>query len=200
MLYNKFEKRNGFNDPKPITYPTHCRYCGESAVYYEKEYPSGRKSKVFFEELGTPWPIHFCHEFLNTDKAKVHICWTRSINIYWVKRGHNAWYRLDGLPKDIVSLRHKGVYIIWYFDRLGIARTVKVGSGQLGRHLAADRQNPQVQRYADRTLHVTWALMREDDMDGVASSLSQKLEPFAGEAYSGNTRVIVELPSTLRWY
>ena len=102
------------------------------------------------------------------------------MNIYWVKRGHNAWYQLDGLPKDIVSLRHKGVY--------------------LGARLAAEHRNPQVQRYADRTLHVTWALMREDDMDGIVSSLSQKLEPFVGEAYSGDTQVIVELPSTLRWY
>ena len=200
MLYNKFEKRSDFNVPKPIINPTHCRYCGERVVYYEKEHPSSRKSKVFFQELGAPWPIHRCHEFLNTDKAKVHICWTRSINIYWVKRGHDVWYRLDGLPKNIVSLRYKGVYIIWYFDRLDIVRTVKVGSGQLGACLAAEHRNPQVQRYADRTLHVTWALVQEDDLDRIASSLSQKLEPFVGEVYSGDTQVIVELPSTLRWY
>lgn len=71
MLYNKFKKRNGFNDPKSITYPTHCRYCGEKVFYYKKEHPSGRKSKVFFEKLGKPWPRHFCHKFLNTDKGNI---------------------------------------------------------------------------------------------------------------------------------
>ena len=112
----------------------------------------------------------------------------------WEKRGDNEWYRLDGLPKDIVSLRCKGVYIIWYFDRRGSARTVKVKSGQLRTCLAAENRNPQVQRYADRTLYVTWALVREDVMGDIASSLSQKLEPFAGETYSGDTWTIVELP------
>ena len=201
MLYNTFDKRNSFNDPKPIIYPTHCRYCGERAVYYEKEHPSGRKSKVFFEEkeVGTPWLKHLCPELLNTEKAEVHICWTRSMNIYWVKRGHDAWYQLNGLSKNITSLRHKGVYIIWYFDEFDGARTVKVGSGQLGACLMDEHWDPWVQRYADRTLHVTWALIPQGDMDGVANSLSQKLEPFVGEAYSGDTRVIVELPSTLRW-
>jgi hypothetical protein len=33
-----------------------CRYCNASVFYYENEYGS----KVFFDELGWPWPKHSC--------------------------------------------------------------------------------------------------------------------------------------------
>ena len=33
-----------------------CRYCGASVYYYENEHGS----KVFFDELGWPWPKHSC--------------------------------------------------------------------------------------------------------------------------------------------
>jgi hypothetical protein len=33
-----------------------CRYCGASVFYYENEHGS----KVFFNELGWPWPKHSC--------------------------------------------------------------------------------------------------------------------------------------------
>jgi hypothetical protein len=33
-----------------------CRYCGASVFYYENEHGS----KVFFDELGWPWPKHSC--------------------------------------------------------------------------------------------------------------------------------------------
>ena len=46
-------------------YPTHCRYCGKDVIYYEKEHKSGRTSKVFFDALGKPWPLHRCREYLN---------------------------------------------------------------------------------------------------------------------------------------
>ena len=43
------------------TYPTHCRYCGKDVFYHENEYGS----RVFFEDLGKPWPKHRCREYLN---------------------------------------------------------------------------------------------------------------------------------------
>ena len=47
------------------TYPTHCPRCGENVYYYEKKHASGRTSKVFFDDLGKPWPRHRCREVLN---------------------------------------------------------------------------------------------------------------------------------------
>ena len=201
MFNNKFNWENDDNNYRCITYETHCRYCGKDAVYYEKEHGSGRTSKVFFEDLGGPWPKHFCKAFWNTDKAEVYIYGTGSMNIYWVKRGYDIWYRLDDVSADIVSSRYEGVYIVWYFDVLGIARTVKVGEGHIGAGLEAAREDAEVQQYANRTLYATWALVRDCHIESVAVSLSQKLQPFVGEQYSDrDPGVIVGLPPKIRWY
>lgn len=47
------------------TYQTHCPRCDANVYYYEKKHASGRTSKVFFEQLGKPWPRHHCREDLN---------------------------------------------------------------------------------------------------------------------------------------
>lgn len=184
-----------------ITYETHCRYCGQDVVYYEKEHESGRTSKVFFQELGGAWPKHSCEAFLNTDKAEVYIYGTGSRDISWVKRGYDSWYRLDDVSADIVSSRYEGVYIVWYFDGRGIARTVKVGEGYIGKALKAVRADTEVQRYAGRTLYTTWALVCRGFRESVSVSLSQKLQPWVGELDSDrNPDVRVGLPSKIRWH
>lgn len=38
------------------TYPTTCQYCGESVFFYT----NSNGSKVFFDALGDPWPLHDC--------------------------------------------------------------------------------------------------------------------------------------------
>ena len=40
------------------TYPTTCRTCSADVFYFS----CGHGSKVFFKELGPPWPIHDCEE------------------------------------------------------------------------------------------------------------------------------------------
>ena len=44
------------------TYPTHCRYCGGKVFYHYG-------SRVFFEELGQPWPKRRCREYLNRHRG-----------------------------------------------------------------------------------------------------------------------------------
>ena len=201
MFYEQFKRENDANDTKCLTYETHCRYCGENTVYYEKEHGPGRTSKIFFEALGGVWPKHFCKAFWNTDKAAVYIYGRGSRNIYWVKRRYDSWYRLNDVSADIVSSRYEGVYIVWYFDALGIARTVKVGEGSIGTGLEAVQADAEVQRYAGRTLYATWALVRRCFRESVSVSLSQKLQPFVGERYSDrDPGVIVGIPSKIRWH
>ena len=201
MFNNKFNWENDDNDYRCITYETHCPYCGQAAVYYEQAHESGRTSKVFFEDLGGAWPKHFCKAFWNTDKAEVYIYGTGSRNIHWVKRGYDSWYRLNDVSADIVSSRYDGVYIIWYFDASRIARTVSVGNGCIAACLESARRDPEVQRYADRTLYATWALVRRGFRESVWVSLSQKLQPFVGEQYSDrDPGVIVGLPPKIRWH
>ncbi len=196
MFYNRFNRKNYRNVYESKTSERLCPYCGEDVVYYENSYGS----RVFFEDFGKPWDKHGCREFLDTDKARVYICGAGETGIYWVKRGYSSWYRLEGLSADIESLRHKGVYIIWYFDVLGTARTVKVGSGQLGASLEAERRNPDVQRYADRgRLHVTWALVGSSHRGSVVDSLNRKLQPFVARREFGDSSICVELPTKLTW-
>jgi len=38
------------------TYPTRCRYCGAEVFYFSCDCGS----KVFFDSLGWPWPVHDC--------------------------------------------------------------------------------------------------------------------------------------------
>lgn len=40
------------------TYPTRCRYCGEDVFFFS----CSCGSKVFFDSLGPPWPLHDCLE------------------------------------------------------------------------------------------------------------------------------------------
>ena len=201
MFNNKFNRKNDKNASACITYETHCRYCGKDAVYYEKEHGSGRTSKVFFEELGGVWPKHFCKAFWNTEKAEVYIYGRGSMNIYWVKRGYDSWYKLNDVSADIVSSRYEGVYIVWYFDVRGIARTVKVREGSIGTSLEAVQADAEVQRYAGRTLYATWALVGRDFRESVSVSLNQKLQPFVGERSSDRySSVTVGLPSKIRWH
>ena len=89
---------------------------------------------------------------------------------------------LNGVSADIVSSRYDGVYMIWYFDASGIARTVRVGAGCIRERLEAARRDPEVQRYAGLGLYATWVLVRECHRESVADSLSQKLQPFVGAA------------------
>ena len=195
MSYSKINPKNNHNAPERKTYELRCPYCAQDVVYHQNEH----NSRVFFEDFGKPWDKHNCWEFLETDKARIYVYGAGEIGIYWVKRGYDRWYQLNGLDESINSLRCKGVYIIWYFDAASTARTVKVGKGRLQEQLAAERRNPEVQAYAHRLLYVTWALVRDHYLNSVAMSLSQKLQPFVGRQDSGDTGIFVGLPSKLEW-
>lgn len=195
MSYSKLKKNSDPNVPERKTYELRCPYCAQDVVYHQNEY----NSRVFFEDFGRPWNKHGCRKFLDTDRARVYICGAGETPIYWVKRGYDRWYRLDGFDEGINSLRYKGVYIIWYFDAVNTARTVKVGKGRLRERLVAERRSPELQAYAHRPLYVTWALVRDCHLNSVAISLNQKLQPFVGERFSGDTGIFVGLPSKLKW-
>lgn len=183
------------NTRKRITGERQCPYCDGTVVYYQDEYGSCE----LFEDFGIPWEKHNCQEFLNTERAPVYIRGVGEKRLYWVKLGYDTWYQLSELSENISSLRYNGVYIIWYFDASNIARTVKVGSGHLWSCLESENTDPKVEKYADRNLYVTWALVLADDIENISVSLNQKLQPFVGQQRLGDPRVFVELPSKLKW-
>ena len=46
---------------KRKTHPTTCKYCRKDVFYHQND----RGSKVFFNELGKPWDLHRCAEYLS---------------------------------------------------------------------------------------------------------------------------------------
>ena len=54
------------------TYPTSCPTCTASVFYFS----CGHGSRVFFDELGSPWPIHDCEE-----------SWARNLKRYTDENG-----------------------------------------------------------------------------------------------------------------
>jgi hypothetical protein len=51
------------------TFPTVCRYCLSSVFYFECDCGC----KVFFDDLGSPWPLHRCPEYLDASADPVGI-------------------------------------------------------------------------------------------------------------------------------
>lgn len=51
------------------TYPAQCRYCGRPVLYFT----CNCRSKVFFDELGWPWPEHRCLGYLIAQYGKTFI-------------------------------------------------------------------------------------------------------------------------------
>ena len=69
MFYNRFNRKDYRNDYEGKTSKRLCPYCGSDVFYYEKKHESGRTSKVFFDALGKPWPLHRCREYLNRQRG-----------------------------------------------------------------------------------------------------------------------------------
>lgn len=47
------------------TYPTRCQYCGKQVFFFMCDCGS----RVVFDALGQPWPIHHCEEWLEIDNG-----------------------------------------------------------------------------------------------------------------------------------
>ena len=76
------------------TYPLTCRYCGEGVFYFSCDH----ESKVFFDELGPPWPQHNCGHIGNpVDNRPSIIPSIPGIN--WIRGGQAKGNLLPGLVR-----------------------------------------------------------------------------------------------------
>ena len=117
------------------------------------------------------------------------------MNLFWLKCENNAWCSL----RD-VDLSHSyydnfvGIYIIWYWDNLGNAVTVKVGQGNLRERLTAHNTDPRIQQYAHLNLLVTWTDTLPYLRDGVEVYLGKVLKPRVGSLFPNAKPIPVSLP------
>ena len=78
------------------------------------------------------------------------------MELNWIKCMEDRW-----CPFFTVNLGHQhfvglsGVYIIWHGGNA--PRVVYVGKGEIANRLRSHRSNPNIERYSDRGLFVTWA-------------------------------------------
>ena len=117
------------------------------------------------------------------------------MNLFWLKCENNAWCSLRE-----VDLSHSyydnfvGIYIIWYWDNLGNAVTVKVGQGNLRERLTAHNTDPRIQQYAHLNLLVTWTDTLPYLRDGVEVYLGKVLKPRVGSLFPNAKPIPVSLP------
>ncbi|WP_416437701.1 hypothetical protein [Phnomibacter sp. MR] len=76
-----------------------CPVCGESVFFYKSE-AGGR---VYFDELGPPWPKHPC-----TDNSEYNYHNPKPSNEYFIKV--NVWQKNDWVPVLAKNMTHKSAY------------------------------------------------------------------------------------------
>lgn len=86
-----------------------------------------------------------------------------------------------------------GVYVVWHGGNQ--PATVLVGRGVIRDEIAARRIDPDVQRFANLDLFVTWASVLPAEAAAVQSFLTNQLNPkIAQENFFGIAPVPVNLP------
>ncbi len=71
------------------TYPTRCKYCGGQVFYFSCDCGS----KVFFDDLGPPWPEHRCFEYLSAQYGRDFIA--NGMAIMMMTPGVEIGHRID---------------------------------------------------------------------------------------------------------
>ncbi len=89
----------------------------------------------------------------------------RAVDVNWIRNADGNWYLLDELPRTLPSMRCDGIYILWYFDESHAPQTVRVGIKGVNDHLGMMRKDPEVEKYAEHPLYITWAEVKSPSLD-----------------------------------
>jgi hypothetical protein len=117
------------------------------------------------------------------------------LQVTWVKNRIGGWCELNTVDLSHQALQVKGVYVIWC-GPTGEEKSavVYVGQGVVKDRLADHRDDPRIQKYANRTLYVTWAVVEASKRDGVEAYLSNRYAPLVGERRPAATPISVNSP------
>jgi len=104
------------------------------------------------------------------------------LRVTWVKDRSGRWCQLNTVDLSHKALEVAGIYVIWCGPTtLEKAAVVYVGQGAVKDRLDDHRDDPRIQKYAYRTLYVTWAAVEASKRDGVEAYLSKRYAPLVGE-------------------
>lgn len=117
------------------------------------------------------------------------------LQVTWVKARGGGWCQLNTVDLNHQAVKVEGVYIIWCgpTDREKAA-VVYVGQGVVNERLADHRDDARIQKYANRTLYVTWVVVEAGKRNGVETYLSKRYVPLVGERRPTATPISVNSP------
>ena len=104
----------------------------------------------------------------------------KTVDVNWIRNSDGNWYLLDELPRILPSMQCDGIYIIWYFDESHVPQTVRLGMKGVNDHLRMMCKDPEIQKYAEHPLYITWTEAKPDYLEKVWSYLYKELEPLMG--------------------
>ena len=81
------------------TFPIKCRLCGASVFFFSCDH----ESRVFFEELGPPWPVHDCQDRRGEADTRPS-SWPSIIGVSVLRGGQNRGDLLPGLGRSSQSI------------------------------------------------------------------------------------------------
>ena len=88
------------------TYPMKCQYCHEKVFYFSCDHGC----KVFFDELGDPWPEHYCEEYqkhmTKTSENRIHT------KLSFIESRHR---QNKPIPIEATDINQKG--LVLQFDK-----------------------------------------------------------------------------------
>lgn len=107
------------------------------------------------------------------------------LQVNWIKNSqNNDWFDLLRLNLEgSYFIGKKGVYVIWYTSP-GIAKVIRLGSGNISERLKEHRSNPDIIKYSSYgQLKVSWIILDEYEMPRVEQYLSRIYSPIVGDRY-----------------
>jgi hypothetical protein len=113
------------------------------------------------------------------------------LNVQWLKSKADTWLELNTF--NIETCTSSGVYIIWH--KGNPSQVVYVGQGNpIAPRLTSHRSDRRIQKYADKTLLVTWATVSVAQQDGVERYLADQWSPLVGDAHPDVSPIAVNSP------
>lgn len=117
----------------------------------------------------------------------------RSMQVEWQKCAGNVWGPLLTVDTSHSHFDNmEGLYIIWHSGQN--PHVVRVGQGVIRDRILAHRGDPQIFRYCDQGLFITWARVGTQFRDGVERYLAELLSPLVGDRYPSVPSIAVNLP------
>lgn len=111
------------------------------------------------------------------------------MKVEWAK-GPNGWLTLE--DHNFSGITAVGVYVIWC--NRNPATVVRVGSGIIGARITAHKSDPMITRHKTKgTLHITWAVVPEAQMQKIERYLADQYQPLEGDRYPDVPPLVVNL-------